>query len=191
MIEEGDIPIHSLWGYVPKPGAGVAGVLTDDIERPFGTLLSFNAIEDAEPEVPEGPGVLFVRSGWAGADGPPAWMPGQRARAMMGLEALERMAHGRKLVLWPRATDAVSDVPSILTFLRGHPGWEFMLDPMALMTEEMLPRRMEHAMRMLEALGAHPALAGIVVPEDDDLGDYWGYATRVLPGRVALLYLGE
>ena len=110
---------------------------------------------------------------------------------MMGLEALERMAHGRKLVLWPRATDAVSDVPSILTFLRGHPGWEFMLDPMALMTEEMLPRRMEHAMRMLEALGAHPALAGLVVPEDDDLGDYWGYATRVLPERVALLYLGE
>lgn len=152
------------WIIGPPEGPGVDARVLDETGVVAGTVLSFNAIEDAEVETLEVPGVIFVRSGWPGPESPPAWMPAQRAKAMMGLEALERVSHGRALCLWPRATDAVSDIPSILLFLRAHPAWKFMLDPAALMTPEMEPRAEDHAERMLEALAGHPGLLSLIMP---------------------------
>lgn len=177
-----------MWGYAPAPAVGVVGRVTDDVSGTVGTLLSFNAIEDAEPETLEVPGVLFVRSGWPGPDSPPAWMPAQRTKAMMGLEALERVAHGRTLCLWPRATDAVSDIPSILAFMRAHPAWKLLLDPAALMTPDMQTRADDHGLRMLEALRDHPALIGLVWPRGQALEAVFAPASDALAQRVARLY---
>lgn len=153
-----------------------------------GTLLKFNAIEDAEAETLEVPGIIFVRSGWPGPDSLPAWMPGQRARAMMGLAAMERVARGRTLCLWPRATDAISDIPSILSFMRAHAAWTFLLDPAALLTPEMQPHAEDHATRMLEALGDHPAMIALVWPRAHTLPHLPSLAAVKLSDRAAILH---
>lgn len=179
------------WKIAPTEGPGEASRFVDEAGSTVGTLISFNAIEDAEAQTLEVPGVVLIRSGWPAPNEPPAWMPMQRTRAMMGLEALERVSHGRTLCLWPRATDAVSDIPGILAFMRAHAAWKFLLDPAALLTPEMEKRAEDHAERMLEALAGHPALVGLVVPPPGHVvqssfakaGDWFG-------PRVALVEMG-
>jgi hypothetical protein len=91
----------------------------------------------------------------------PAWLPGPRAEFHTSVLALEQAAPRATLCIWPAARAAVSDVPSLRAFLnaaleRARP-WLFLLDPVSMLTPEMLGNAEDHLIRIFEALAAHEA----------------------------------
>ncbi|CAG0999964.1 hypothetical protein PHYC_02809 [Phycisphaerales bacterium] len=126
----------------------------------------------------------------------PAWMPGARREFESSIPTVERWAAGRTLAVWPAAGGVISDVPSLLSFLRTHPAWRFVLEPLALLTEAMRGNAEEHLRRMAEALEDHGALAGVVMPAKEDslrnlverafdgLGESAWVAERVASGHL-------
>lgn len=95
----------------------------------------------------------------------PAWMAGAATAFEEGLPRLVERAREAGVEIWWRPTheDVLSDVPSTLTFFRRHSGSGLVVDPWAMMTEEMMPRAEEHVERVLEAIGGHEALRLVVV----------------------------
>lgn len=82
---------------------------------------------------------------------------------------------GIELCLRPHARHVLSDPQACLSFLRKHEGVRLLLDPASFMTGSMLDRAEDHVARMFEALGDHPAVAGVVLanvlrndPDDED-----------------------
>src|SRR5262245_4742024 len=96
-----------------------------------------------------------------------AWMPAARS-AFERLVAVLEGANVPNLCLWPHAAAAVSDVPSILSFMAA-PGradrWRFLLDPVSLLTPSMMARAEDHLTRLFEALAQHPSLAAVLLAE--------------------------
>lgn len=115
------------------------------------------------PESPEGPGV--------------AWMPDARARFeafAFGFErALAPRGEHAAPVIWPHARGAVSDAPSLQTFLRARQDrpWRFVLDPAGLITPSMRPLLEDHLRRLLDLIGDHPAACLLI--EDEETWRAW------------------
>jgi hypothetical protein len=94
----------------------------------------------------------------------PSWMP--RSRDLFGafVAELEAAAPDRPLWVWPSAGHVISDVPSLLSFLRAHPRWRFVLDPLAMLTASMAARTEDHLVRIFESLADHDAATALVLP---------------------------
>lgn len=150
-------------------GGGETHVLHDERGRRAGVVLGLNVMQPAtaRAHADQGAPAVIVRSGWSADESQPSWMPGPRARAIAGLDAfLAGVPEALVPVLWPRAEDSLSDVPSVLTFLRGRARWRLLLDVAALIPDENDPRAPDLAVRIIDALGGHPALWGAVEPAD-------------------------
>ncbi|MBS0195191.1 MAG: hypothetical protein JSR77_00375 [Planctomycetes bacterium] len=98
-------------------------------------------------------------------DDTPAWLPEPRRVFEQCAQLLQSAAasHSLEPVIWPLAGAAVSDAPSIATFLRSYPAWRFIFDPAALLVPDMLDRAQEHLTRLHEALGSHDRIAAAVI----------------------------
>lgn len=132
-------------------------------ERPFALL---RRVSQADEALSQAPRHLLLRSD-PGQEDAPSWMPAQRT----AFETLADTLAGKCLAsdtlpgLWPHAEDAVSDAPSLLSFLRARDGkgWRFILDPAALLTPPMLTDAELHFERIFSTLGQHPALLAVVL----------------------------
>jgi hypothetical protein len=90
----------------------------------------------------------------------PAWLPENRAEFLRRVDAI---AGPRELWIWPTCGGAISDVPSLLTFLRTRPQWKFILDPVSMLTPSLLPRLDDHMRRLFDALGSHDQLGATLI----------------------------
>lgn len=155
-------PAVSPWGTAWETGSAIVPLESGNSARAW--VSSLNPLAQMPPNA-QAPGAVVVRSGWSTSDRP-AWMPG-------GREALDRFLRacpaGGEVWLWPAADHVLSDVPSIVGFLRRHaesdtgPRVRLLFDPASLLAPSMLPRAGDHLARMFEALAAHPATAAIVL----------------------------
>lgn len=93
------------------------------------------------------------------------WMPGPRAAFQELAMVFEARHAGRKVAVWPRAASALSDVPSTSAFMRAHEAWGLVLEPAALLTEEMATRAGEHLERIVSSLASHERLVGMILPQ--------------------------
>jgi sugar phosphate isomerase/epimerase len=131
-------------------------------------------------------------TGWIG-DGPAeaaerdfrAWGPG----AWAGLTASLRAAlpacedAGVKLVLRPHARHVVSDAQRWVKLREEFPWLGLLLDPVSLMSSEMMGRAEEHLARMASALapGAEAVLVSDAAPGEDGLLHPVPWGRGVLP----------
>jgi hypothetical protein len=97
----------------------------------------------------------------------PAWLPAAAGAWATYVRTLESSSGWARLAVLPTHDGVISDVPSTLTFLRGHPSWSMVLEPAALLTPEMAEAAEEHLERMGDALAGHAALVGCILPPDD------------------------
>ncbi|MBL8761035.1 MAG: hypothetical protein JNL50_06995 [Phycisphaerae bacterium] len=74
---------------------------------------------------------------------------------------LDAIAPGATLLLWPRADQLVSDIPSGLSLLRAFEGERLglVLDPDAMITASMLAHRADYLDRFADALASHASTA--------------------------------
>lgn len=98
----------------------------------------------------------------------PAWLPETRAEFHRRVDGIRGP---RELWIWPTAGGAISDVPSLLTFLRTRPQWKFILDPVSMLTPALLPRLDDHMRRLFDALGSHDQLGATVISSCEVRGD--------------------
>lgn len=96
-----------------------------------------------------------------------AWAPASRAAFIAACDAADDRfrAAGSLLCLLPRAADALSDVPGVLTFLRQRAAssLRIVLDPVLLLTPSMLGHAEDHLARAILSIGAMPGVAAIIV----------------------------
>lgn len=134
----------------------------------IGTFLSeVNAlVETSWPKQLDANQIVIVRSGFPeGEIEGPLWLPGPRGQWAKFAKYVEGISENKtQLILWSRSTDVISDSPSTLSFVRSNPKWKFLLDPVALITEEMRRDVMEHVDRLVELMLPHEACAGVVHP---------------------------
>ncbi len=149
------------------PGYLVRGRILGELERP---VLQPDAADGTEPVVLPDPGAVILplvadAEGLQEPGSSLAWMPASRGRFTAWCDRVERWAAamGAEPVIWPVATGVISDVPSVMTFLRARPRWRLLFDPVGLLTHSMLPRAEEHVTRLFQALGQHPALIATVL----------------------------
>jgi hypothetical protein len=103
-----------------------------------------------------------------------AWLPASRQRFESFCTALEKTfkdgpttgSYPLQLLIWPHALGAVSDAPSLHTFLRLRPAWGFIFDPAALVTPAMLPSLDDHLSRLFDAFASHPRAAAALRSND-------------------------
>ncbi|MFI4897013.1 MAG: hypothetical protein ACIARR_04225 [Phycisphaerales bacterium JB059] len=178
---------------IPEPGAslscdawsapGRAGVILDlDSGEPFAEWRADNPI-DAPPVPSPQPAAprLAPWSGWIIGDddrpSPHTWTPeGWKALDRWLDDTLPRLdASGHALLLRPDAGHILSDARSCLSILqqRQTPNLRLLLDPVAMLTPDMLPDAEDHLRRFLDALLHHPATAAVILtdatPERDRL----------------------
>ncbi len=169
-------------GFLPASFEGLEGAWLPLVD-PTGTTLGHVAIVDplaaAEPEqagyalgrtAPVG--MAAIRSGPESVEGPGvAWMPEARARFEAFAAGFEQALAPRRdashAALWPHVHGAVSDAPSLQSFLRGRydRGWRFVLDPAGLLATVMMPMVEDHLRRLFELVGDHPAACVLVEDE--------------------------
>lgn len=136
-----------------------------DAQRPAAWVLAVNPVELVEPLLPADSLALIVKPGRPTDPDQPAWMPGPRQRGELGLGELERLAGTRELVLRPGRDQIISDVPSLLTFLRSHERWRVLLDPGAMVGSGEGLNAEEFVQRLAEVMLGHPALWAVKEPE--------------------------
>jgi hypothetical protein len=137
-------------------------------------VQAWNSLQDPVPDrVPAGSPPALVCSSGRFEDGPGGpgalrtWGPEgwRRLEAFCdGLEPLLGRA-GVVLVLRPHARDVLSDAQSCLTFLtrrEGRPS-RLLLDPAGMLTPGMLGDAPDHLGRMMDALGGHPGVWGLLL----------------------------
>lgn len=127
------------------------------------------------------------------------WGPEGRRRFSAAWSRLEKAAAGgkRDLWLWARRGEAISDVPSALGFLRGDERRRLLLDPVGMLTGEMILRANEHLERVREVFAEHPQVCGVVVADITRAGvdavegvlgeDLLAWMVAPFAGRAALL----
>lgn len=147
QIGAGELP----WGVVVHPGSG----LVSNARRGLNLVV-------AEPLPAFGLGEDF--------DAMPPWLPSARANVDAALLEIEARNPDASLVLWPHAAGAISDAPSLRTFLRSRGvsaggRWRFVYDAAALLTLAMRENVEDHLVRWSEVLLTHPDLAAVVVCE--------------------------
>lgn len=112
-----------------------------------------------------------------GTEDGPVWLPAPRAAFARACDAL---AHESDAWIWPTQQCPVSDVPSLRSFLEARPAWRFLLDPVGMLTPEMLPRADDHLMRIFLALGGRRELGAVLICD-----------ARVDDGQLVRVPLGE
>lgn len=116
-------------------------------------------VSDPETEGPEPEPEQVPRSprSWAGE----AWRTFlETSRELAGRCA----AQGVQLIIRPHARHALADAQRCLTMLRAEsPGLGVLLDPVAMLEPGMLGHVEDHLARVLESLGGHPGVAGVMV----------------------------
>ncbi len=87
-------------------------------------------------------------------------------------------AQNATLCLRPHAGCVLSDSQGCLTFLRENlpPRIELLLDPVALLTPDMLAKLDDHLARAFEALGDQPAVVGCVLAAPAVVGEHVAHA---------------
>jgi len=141
-----------------------------DREATWARVDGSNLLEASQGD-PKMLGPRVVRwSGWFGDEtfalDPRTWGPGGWKKFEATCEVLAERAgdSGIPVILRPHARHVLSDAQRCLTFLRR---WEgrlgLLLDPVAMLEASMLERAEEHLDRIVEALGEHPGVAGVVV----------------------------
>jgi hypothetical protein len=100
----------------------------------------------------------------------PPWLPSARAAVEAALLEIESAYPLANLLLWPHAYGAISDAPSLRTFLRSRGvsaggRWRFIYDAAALLTPPMRTNTDDHLLRWSEVLLTHPDLAGVLLCE--------------------------
>ncbi|MDX9910845.1 MAG: hypothetical protein RBS39_03335 [Phycisphaerales bacterium] len=98
---------------------------------------------------------------------PLTWMPAARAALEQRLLDARRM--GLALALRPHARHAISDVPGVLDLARRHEHARVLLDPLAMLTDDMLPRAADHLRRILSDLATLPTILAVVGGAHADL----------------------
>lgn len=178
---------------IPTPGAalscdawsapGEAGIILDlQTGEPFAEWRAANPI-DAPPVPTPHPAAprLATWSGWLSDDDA---RPSHRTWTPEGWNAMDRWLDetlprldeaGHTLLLRPDASHILSDARSCLTILqqRQSPGLRLLLDPVAMLTPDMLTDADDHLRRLLDTLLHHPATAAVVLtdaaPDSDRL----------------------
>ncbi len=113
----------------------------------------------------------------------PPWLPSARAAVEAALLEIESAYPLANLLLWPHADGAISDAPSLRTFLRSRGvsaggRWRFIYDAAALLTPPMRTNIDDHLLRWSEVLVTHPDLAAVVLCEHSPMAS--------LPGPMPL-----
>jgi|GEM_PF-1294897 len=157
---------------MPRP---FAIIIRDTIQSLEGTecariLTHANALDSATwpHDLPIGSGsMILLRTGFdSNADDmQPLWLAGPRAQWGAFAQHMQDLCarKGHIPVIWPRLGDVIADAPSLLTFIRNAPAWRFVVEPIALLTPEMLMHAPEHLLRFADLLFGHHACAGIVI----------------------------
>lgn len=158
-------------------------------QQAVGWVLAVNPVELVEPLLPADSLALIVRPGRPADSDQPAWLPGPRQRGELGLGELERLAGTRELVLWPARDQIISDVPSLLTFLRSHERWRVLLDPGAMVGSGEGLNAEEFVQRLAEVMLDHPALWAMKEPEPESpaAGPYARLVTPRLGERARVV----
>lgn len=157
-------PGSSVYGLIePENSGGADSGFREHVIEPT-TPVADIQVHAIEP--------LVVRS--VPIDDAPAWLPGPRAEFLAWCHQLEQSTPS-PLCIWPTALGAVSDAPSLRTFLaaaeqRGRP-WTFLFDPISLLTPTMLPNAEDHLTRLFELLAGHPARHATVLADAAVLND--------------------
>ncbi|HRJ50669.1 MAG: hypothetical protein HUU18_04645 [Phycisphaerales bacterium] len=115
--------------------------------------------------------------GISGTENEPVWLPAPRAAFARACDAL---AHEAVAWIWPTQQSPISDVPSLRSFLDARPNWRFLLDPVAMLTPEMLPRADDYLMRIFMAMGGRRELGAVLICD-----------ARVDDGQLVRVPLGE
>jgi hypothetical protein len=104
----------------------------------------------------------------------PAWLPGPRSEFLAYCEQVEKR-FSNPLCLWPTAAGAVSDTPSLRSFLAGgeqrNRAWSFLFDPISLLTPAMLAKAEDHLTRLFETFADHPARYAILLADAAVVGE--------------------
>lgn len=167
-------------------------LITGELESSQGVIAlvsGLNALRDRWPNKPPPRMPMVMRSGWSEDPETPAWFPSYRPvfERFVG----EAAHSGCELWLWPRSSDLLSDTPSIGWFLRAFAehGFGIVLDPAALVTEEMQPRKVEHVERICELVGQTETVKVLVddVIDGRRVIDIIGREHAGLCGRVWVL----
>lgn len=113
-----------------------------------------------------------------------AWGPAGRAGLDRGCERLRDLAEraGVVVCLRPDARGALSDIPSCVAFLKRWSGTPLalLLDPLDLLTLEMLPRAPEHLERIGASLIGAPGLSAIFIRRPETTSTIPSQAIRAL-----------
>ena len=179
-------PTQATPGSIPPFSVGIEGgflPLVDLRGTPVGALSLLDPLECDEPEASgrraaaESPAnrlIIFSGSFDPGSE-QFGWMPRVKARFEAFATGVEEgmAARGGTSVIWPHAMGAISDAPSLQTFLRTRQdrGWSFVFDPASLMTDAMRPLAQDHFVRLFDLLGSHHAAAIFV--EDESTRHEW------------------
>ncbi len=127
-----------------------------------------------------------------------AWSPRTRAELDDACDRLAPLASGANITLCvrPHAHDAISDIPSCLTFLRRRADGPFaiVLNPFDLITAGMMARAEDHLARIADALFTARGVAAVLVPSRASLAGLgaspnhaaW-VARRTVEDRVSLI----
>ncbi|MCB9846201.1 MAG: hypothetical protein H6811_09475 [Phycisphaeraceae bacterium] len=147
-------------------------------ETPLALFASLNLLAGAVPRTPPSRLCSHV-AGWSGwlppetrprqgtfPSGPETWMGEGRARLDDLVEWLAPSLAdaGFRLALRPHARHTLNDVPSCLSFIKR---WndapiDLILDPAAMLTDDMVADAPDHIARIAKALGGHERVIAIV-----------------------------
>jgi|GEM_PF-3746925 len=116
--------------------------------------LAFSCVSP-RPEAPD------EASSWA------PWSPAARAEFLGRCDEADDVfrAEGKMLCLVPRASDPLSDVPGVLTFVRqrSQSNVRIVLDPVLLLVESMLKTADDHLGRAILAIGPMPGVEALLL----------------------------
>jgi len=144
----------------PNRGAPVAAIAS-----------TFNLLAGGVPALPtSGPDLLACLSGWLPPDRevdpdgaiPSSFVTWSKAgwdalAEVFGWLAPQASKAGKRIGIMPHARTVVSDPQACMTFLRAieDPSVGLVIDPVAMLTPEMLPDAEDHLLRTYEALADH------------------------------------
>lgn len=96
------------------------------------------------------------------------------------------IAPGATLLLWPRADQIISDIPSAWSLLRTLETERLglVLDPDAMITESMRSHRADHLQRFADALASEPRTA-LVIDRGGLPGDYAPHLPRLRQAEIS------
>jgi hypothetical protein len=144
---------HLTW--TTDPGSGGRLLFGDGVSAAVVVWSS----SSAKPALP-GATTVVIRGDEG--EGGMAWLPGPRRAFEAFVGGIE--GGGRALVVWPGAGLPISDVPSLLSFLRARERWGFVLDLDGCIPEGMPGAIADHVDRVLGGLAEHPCLWGVCMP---------------------------